>query len=276
MKWNSLYCTVWYCTVTKQNYTHGQKSWDTFAFLGRFPIHTGPTSPLTPPMVLESQLCMGLKGGGGGEEMQENFEKEALFHEGTQNDRKIWILHHCPKDFCLWLYKFDFKITAFSNDFYSVLFQQYCSSLRWVVDSICPAFSLLVCASCICCSTLERRKLIPSQVLKKANATEKKGWTRNMVQARHDLGLTEREETFTYKHINLTVKKLFKIAISTTSRMAGLAVCKSSIYNFILPAKKYEKKRPNKQGCMTEAAVFQCFPAVWGYLGYVELMSLLN
>ena len=65
MKWNSLYCTVWYCTVTKQNYTHGQKSWDTFAFLGRFPIHTGPTSPLTPPMVLESQLCMGLKGGGG-------------------------------------------------------------------------------------------------------------------------------------------------------------------------------------------------------------------
>ena len=108
------------------------------------------------------------------------------------------------------------------------------------------------------------------------NAAEKKGWTRNMVQARHDLGLTEREKTFTYKHINLTVKKLFKIAISTTSRMAGLAVCKSRIYNFILPAKKYEKKRPNKQGWMTEAAVFQYFPAVWGYLGYVELMSLLN
>ena len=97
-----------------------------------------------------------------------------------------------------------------------------------------------------------------------------------MVQARHDLGLTEREETFTYKHINLTVKKLFKIAISTTSRMAGLAVCKSRIYNFILSAKKYKKKRPNKQGCITEAAVFQYFPAVWGYLGYVELMSLLN
>ena len=27
---------------------------------------------------------------------------------------------------------------------------------------------------------------------------------------------------------------------------------------------------------MTEAAFFQCFFAVWGYLGYVELMSLLN
>ena len=24
---------------------HGQKPWDTFAFLGRFPIHTGPTLP---------------------------------------------------------------------------------------------------------------------------------------------------------------------------------------------------------------------------------------
>ena len=76
--------------------------------------------------------------------------------------------------------------------------------------------------------------------------------------------------------INLTAKKLFKIAIRTTSRTAGLAVCKSRIYNFILPAKKYEKKRPNKQGCMTEAAVFQCFPAVLGYLCYVELMCLLN
>ena len=69
----------------------------------------------------------------------------------------------------------------------------------------------------------------------------------NMVQVHHNLGLTEREKTFTYKHINLTVKKLFKIAISTTSRTAGLAVCKSRIYNFILSAKKYEKKRPNKQ-----------------------------
>ena len=76
--------------------------------------------------------------------------------------------------------------------------------------------------------------------------------------------------------INLTAKKLFKIAIRTTSRTAGLAVCKSRIYNFILPAEKYEKKRPNKQGYMTEAAVFQCFPAVLGYLGYVELISLLT
>ena len=75
---------------------------------------------------------------------------------------------------------------------------------------------------------------------------------------------------------NLTAKKLFKIPVRTTSRTAGPAVCKSRISNFILSAKKYGKKRPNKQGCMTEAAVFQCFPAVLGYLGYVELISLLT
>ena len=33
-------------------YNHGQKSWDTFPFLGRFPIHTGP--PLTPQTMLDA------------------------------------------------------------------------------------------------------------------------------------------------------------------------------------------------------------------------------
>ena len=36
------------------NYSHGQKSWDTFAFLGRFPIHTGPTPPLIPQTILDA------------------------------------------------------------------------------------------------------------------------------------------------------------------------------------------------------------------------------
>ena len=35
-------------------YNHGQKSWDTFAFLRRFPIHTGPTPPLTPETMLDA------------------------------------------------------------------------------------------------------------------------------------------------------------------------------------------------------------------------------
>ena len=36
------------------NYNHGQKSWRTFAFLGRFPIYTGPTPPLTPQTMLDA------------------------------------------------------------------------------------------------------------------------------------------------------------------------------------------------------------------------------
>ena len=35
-------------------YNHGQKPWDTFAFLRRFPIHTGPTPPLTPQTMLDA------------------------------------------------------------------------------------------------------------------------------------------------------------------------------------------------------------------------------
>ena len=36
------------------SYYLGQKSWDTIAFLGRFPIHTGPTPPLTPQTMLDA------------------------------------------------------------------------------------------------------------------------------------------------------------------------------------------------------------------------------
>ena len=66
----------------ESTYNHGQKSWDTFAFLGHFPIHTGPTPPLTPQCWIrvsrifsEFQLCIGWGEG----ELQENFEKDALF-----------------------------------------------------------------------------------------------------------------------------------------------------------------------------------------------------
>ena len=54
----------WSCTSTGDreknwladdcDYNHGQKSWDTFAFLGHFPIHTGPTPPLTPQTMLDA------------------------------------------------------------------------------------------------------------------------------------------------------------------------------------------------------------------------------
>ena len=35
-------------------YNHGRKSWDSLAFLGRFPVHTGPTPPLTPQTMLDA------------------------------------------------------------------------------------------------------------------------------------------------------------------------------------------------------------------------------
>ena len=41
-------------TILRTNYNHGQKAWDTFAFLRRFPIHTGPAPPLTPQTMLDT------------------------------------------------------------------------------------------------------------------------------------------------------------------------------------------------------------------------------
>ena len=38
-------------TSVGANYNHGQKFLNTFAFLGRFAIHTGPTPALTPTML---------------------------------------------------------------------------------------------------------------------------------------------------------------------------------------------------------------------------------
>ena len=67
---------------------HGLKSWDTFAFLRRFPIHTCPTPPLTPQRMLDAciqnffRVSTLYRVGEG--ELRENFEKDALFYEGTQ------------------------------------------------------------------------------------------------------------------------------------------------------------------------------------------------
>ena len=50
--WKTLKIAFFLPTSFSDN--HGQKSWDTFAFLGRFPIHTGPTPPLTPQTMLDA------------------------------------------------------------------------------------------------------------------------------------------------------------------------------------------------------------------------------
>ena len=65
----------------------GQKSWDTFAFLGRFLIYTGPTPPLTPQTILDACIQIFFRvstlyrvgGGGGGGRTVRKFEKDALF-----------------------------------------------------------------------------------------------------------------------------------------------------------------------------------------------------
>ena len=88
--WKTLKTAFFLPTSFSDN--HGQKSWDTFAFLGRFPIHTGPTPPLTRKqcwtrvcrIFSEFQLCIGW----GEEELQENFENDARFQEGTEKWQK--------------------------------------------------------------------------------------------------------------------------------------------------------------------------------------------
>ena len=50
--WKTLKIAFFLPTSFSDN--HGQKSWDTFAFLGRFPMHTGPTPPLTPQTMLDA------------------------------------------------------------------------------------------------------------------------------------------------------------------------------------------------------------------------------
>ena len=78
----------------RKNYNHGQKSRDTFAFLGRFQIHTGPTLPSphkqcwthVSRIFSKFQLCIGL--GGGRTERKVRKGCTALMRE-QRNDRKI-------------------------------------------------------------------------------------------------------------------------------------------------------------------------------------------
>ena len=83
---------IWFQVNFDLAYNHGQQSWDTFAFLGHFPIHrSNPSLHLTknvgrvyPEFFPKFQLCIGW----GERELQENFEKDALFYEGTEKWQK--------------------------------------------------------------------------------------------------------------------------------------------------------------------------------------------
>ena len=76
------------------SYNHGQKSWDTFAFLGRFPIHTGPTPPLTPQTMLDACIqnffrVSSLYRVGGRENCKRISKRMHCFKREPRNDRKI-------------------------------------------------------------------------------------------------------------------------------------------------------------------------------------------
>ena len=71
-------------------YSHGQKSWDTFAFPGHFPIQNPFSHPTNKvgcmyPKFFQSFNFVSVGAGTN----EENFEKVALFYEGTQILQKI-------------------------------------------------------------------------------------------------------------------------------------------------------------------------------------------
>ena len=118
-------------------YNHGQKSLDTFAFLGRFPrILICPAPPLTPQTTLDA--CI-----------QNFFRVSTLFGvEGRRTERKcrkgctvLWgnpeiteNYEYCisvPKDFCPWL-KLWWQIQSFLFPFFKVLVTDFFGSVHSV------------------------------------------------------------------------------------------------------------------------------------------------
>ena len=132
-------------------YDHGQKSWDTFAFLGRFPIHTGPTPPLTPQTVLHACIQNFFRGWGEGElqfwvctvlrgnrEMTEKYEYCSTVPRTFVQDCRLVTMsrksyHFTPLLFQLhWLpvdQRIEFKVLLFTYKAMQGLAPQYLSDL---------------------------------------------------------------------------------------------------------------------------------------------------
>ena len=77
----------------------------TIAFLGRFPIHTGTTPPLTPQTMLATCIQNFLRVSilyrvGGGRNASKFSKRMHCFKREPRNDRKTWILRYCAKDVC--------------------------------------------------------------------------------------------------------------------------------------------------------------------------------
>ena len=80
--------------LTYGTYNHGQKTWDIFASLGCFPIHAGPTAPLTPQTMLNACIqnifrVLTLYRVGGRENCKKISKRMHCFKREPRNDRKI-------------------------------------------------------------------------------------------------------------------------------------------------------------------------------------------
>ena len=84
-------------------YNHGQKSWDTFAFLGCFSIHTGPTPPLTPQTMLDACIQNFFRDSTlyrvGEGELQEHFENDAVLRGSQEMMGKYAYCSTVPRTF---------------------------------------------------------------------------------------------------------------------------------------------------------------------------------
>ena len=99
---------LWWRLILFAAYNHGQKSWDTFVFLGVFQFTQAQPLP-SPHKQCWTRVSRTFSGfqhriGWGEREQQEKFEKDTLLYEETQNERKICItvprtfVHYCSFD----------------------------------------------------------------------------------------------------------------------------------------------------------------------------------
>ena len=90
-------------------YNHGQKCWDTFAFLGRFQFTQ--VQPLPSPTNNVGRVhpeffpSFNFVWSGGRKNCKKISNRMHWFKREPRNDRKIWILQYCPKDFCPGLFE---------------------------------------------------------------------------------------------------------------------------------------------------------------------------
>ena len=96
--------------LIRYNYNHGQKSWDTFAFVALFSNNTCPTPPphkqrwtRVSRLVAGFHHCIGGGRAGRREKCQIFSKRLHCIMRAPRNYRKLWILHHCPEDFYLGL-----------------------------------------------------------------------------------------------------------------------------------------------------------------------------